>query len=84
MVLRTGTKLFLPPPGAQVGWAQWADSRNNDIMGEKVFTIQKENRKVAPVPKTYMDRTDKHQFPPAATGKDTRRRDAGWDPCLYE
>lgn len=39
-----------------------------------MFTILKKNRQVAPVPNTYMDRTDKHQFPLAAAGKDRQRR----------
>lgn len=72
MVLRTGTKLFLPHPGTQAGWAQRADSRNNDVRGKSVHPLEK-NRQVAPVPKTHTDRTDKHQFPPAAAGKDGRR-----------
>lgn len=67
MVLRTGTKLFLTHPGAQR-----ADSRNKDVMGKKCSPFRK-NRQVAPVPKTLTDRTDKHQLPPAAAGKDRRR-----------
>lgn len=75
MELRMGTKLFLRRLSAQAGWAQRAEGGNNEVTGKNVHLSEK-NREEAPVLKTHTDRTDRHQSPPAAAGKD------GWRGAL--